>query len=741
MRAVVAAVAIVALLASPFGQSAFLPGMSGPVPASSPAGSAPPSPHLFPPSARSPGTRSALPTLLITEVFYYAYRDDEYVVVTNPGTATVDLTGWRVTDQEGTVEFPANATLPAGAWAVLARNATSYREDTLDDAEYTYGRGNATPMRVIARVPQLANDGDEVLLLDPAGVTIDAYVWGGSAYAGAGWTGPSAAKLLAGKRAVRASMAGVPVDTDTAADWDSLRSYGLGQSDLPLVRFEVAGAATGFLSPDDSLTVLESILNRAAVSIHAGLYTLTSPSLSASLLAAVARGVDVRILLEGGPVGGIDEREWTLVQQLCARGGQIRFLADDPANDTIARYRFAHAKYAVVDGRTVVVSSENWGEHGFPEAGQVGNRGWNAAIDDAPLAGYFEETFRQDFEPARRDSVPLSAFHPQLYTANDTVWNGTYPAPIPHVDVTGPLAVTPVIAPDHTLRDDALLGLLRSAARTLDIEEFYIARSWGTAVPNPYLEAAIDAARHGVRVRVLLDGTSYNIESDDPIDNDDTAAYVNGIARLEGLDLAAKIGAADPHSLAKFHNKGVLVDGATVFVSSLNWNRNAATNNREVGLIVEGAAFAEPFRVAFEYDWRDDVNPPVAEAGPDLVAYADAPVALSAAGSHDDVGLVSYVWDLDGDDEPETAGRVANVTFRDPGTVRVLLTVEDGGGNRANDSLLVTVLPQGALAILLANPLTLPLVTLVAVNVALAAAWARRKKKGGKELSEEDRSE
>lgn len=294
MRAVVGVLAIVALLASPTGQGAFLPGTSGPEPATSPSGSAPPSPHLFPAAPEGRGTRGALPALVIAEVFYFAYRDDEYVVVANPGTSGVGLSGWRLTDLEGTVEFPANASLPAGGRAVVARNATSYREDTLDDADYTYGRGNATPMRVISRILQLANDGDEVLLLDPAGATVDAYIYGASTYAGAGWTGPPAVKLLAGKRAVRASVAGTFVDTDTAADWDSLRNYGLGQSDLPLTRFEVLGPATGFLSPDVSLSVLRGYLDGATASVHAGLYTLTSPGLGASLRAAAGRGVDVR---------------------------------------------------------------------------------------------------------------------------------------------------------------------------------------------------------------------------------------------------------------------------------------------------------------------------------------------------------------------------------------------------------------------------------------------------------------
>ena len=608
MRAVVAVVALVAILASPQGLGAFLPGDAGPVSAPSPAGPAPPSPHLFSPRAGDAHTRGGPGSLLLVEVFYYALRDDEYVVLANPGEGGVDLAGLRITDREGTLEFPAGSSLATGARAVVARNATSYFEDTLEAAEYTYGAGNGTAMLIVGRIPQLNNDGDEVLLLNGTGTILDAFVYGASSYVGSGWTGPPAAKVLQGKRAVRASTSGVYADSDRAADWDASRSYGLGQSDLPFRRFGIDGTATAFLSPDTSLATLERYLDGAKVSIHAGLYTLTSPVLGESLRAAAGRGVDVRLLLEGGPVGGIDEREWALVRGIAAAGGSVRFLADDYANDTMARYRFLHAKYAIIDATIVLVGSENWGDHGFPAQSKIGNRGWQVAVEDPELAGYFADLFRRDFDPRRRDSVAVADFAPSLFASNESAPGGPYPSPIANLQFSGRFNVTPVIAPEHALRDDAVLGLLASATSSLDIEAFYVARVWA-AGPDPYLEAAIGASRRGVHVRILLDGTWYNVEGDDPVDNDDTAAYVNGIARREGLPLEAKVGDAEGHGLSKFHNKGILVDGGTAFVSSLNWNRNAATNNREVGLIVEGREIAEPFRAAFERDWGEAAPP------------------------------------------------------------------------------------------------------------------------------------
>src|SRR2546426_8967016 len=539
MRAVVAAVAILAILASPIGLGAFLPGDAGPAYAPSPVGPAPPSPHLFPATGSGGGTRGGLPLVAILEVYYFAIRDDEAIVLANPGPGAFDLSGWRLTDREGTIEFPGGASLPGRARVAITRNATSYFEDTLTSAAYTYGPGNGTRMILVGRTPQLSSDGHGVLLRSPSGEVVDAFVYGASTYSGEGWMGFPAAKVPHGKRAVRASPDGEYRDTNSAKDWDSPRSYGVGQSDLPFERFEIAGTAVAFLSPDSSLTTLAESLDRATVSIHAGLYTLTSPGLGESLRAAAARGVDVRIVLEGGPVGGVDVREWDLVQRIAGAGGSVRFLVDDFAEGTMARYRFLHAKYAVIDSAITIVGSENWGEHGFPETARSGNRGWQLAVEDAALAAYFEGLFRQDSDARMRDIVPIDAFSPNLFESNETPENRTYASPIRPARMRGAFHVTPVIPPEHALREDALLGLLRSAATTLDIEAFYVASAWGSE-PNPYLEAAIEAARHGVRVRILLDGTWYNVEGDDPVDNDDTVAYVSGIARREGLRLQAK---------------------------------------------------------------------------------------------------------------------------------------------------------------------------------------------------------
>lgn len=88
-----------------------------------------------------------------------------------------------------------------------------------------------------------------------------------------------------------------------------------------------------------------------------------------------------------------------------------------------------------------------------------------------------------------------------------------------------------------------------------------------------------------MRVRILLSGSW--VDPSAPRDNAWTAAYVNRIASEEGLDMQARLMRTDLARLTKLHNKGLVVDGERVLVSSINWSYNSPANNREVGLILE----------------------------------------------------------------------------------------------------------------------------------------------------------
>lgn len=148
-----------------------------------PTPTATPSPVATPsstwPIATAPGP------LQIDEVLYSGSAD-EFIVLQNTSTASLDLTGWLVGDaetpgkSEGIYALPPDTILAAGALLVLARDGSAFhnRWGRLAHAEFA-GTDPETPdlarRRDLAKGELALNDnGDEVLLFNPAGEVADA---------------------------------------------------------------------------------------------------------------------------------------------------------------------------------------------------------------------------------------------------------------------------------------------------------------------------------------------------------------------------------------------------------------------------------------------------------------------------------------------------------------------------------------------------------------------------------------
>src|SRR3989449_8805695 len=352
--------------------------------------------------ASAPFFQASLPGALLVRIYASTARDDEFVEIGNPRPQSLDVSGWTLTDGEGTARFPLDSILPAGGRLLVTRNATSYAEDAFQAADFTLGAGDARQME--GDVLRLADAGDEVLLVDLSGRVVDAYVWGDSSYEEAGWTGRAAERMGRGEVAVRATDGGGGwLDRDTADDWEGLRHYRLGQSAFDPSPMELQGATTAVLSPDAGDLPLLRLLGSTRSTIEVGVYTFQSERIASVLGAAAERGVHVRVLLDGSPVGGVEDDEHRVVGGLLAAGVEVRWLAGAP--EVVKRYRYLHAKYAIVDGRVAWIGSENFGNAGFPPD-REGNRGWSVIADDPDLAGSLRNVLEADFDPRRTDSIP-----------------------------------------------------------------------------------------------------------------------------------------------------------------------------------------------------------------------------------------------------------------------------------------------------------------------------------------------
>lgn len=342
----------------------------------------------------------------------------------------------------------------------------------------------------------------------------------------------------------------------------------------PLVATDVP--VTTFGLPDTPSPFRERI-QTARKRVLVGGYTFTDTAVAGELIDAHRRGVAVTVLLEGGPVGGIRTAEVRAIERLRSAGIDVPLMGTDRA-----RYDYHHAKYAVVDD-TLLVSSENWKPGG---TGGHGSRGWAIELDDAALAGEMAAVFRADATwedvqewPAARPAEPEPAWPD----------NGTYPTRFDERDYRATKA-TVILAPDNA--EGAVKSHLRSGEESIWVQQVSI-QSDGVL-----LNETIEAARRGVRVRVLVSGAWFVAD-----ENRALVSRLRTLSEWEGLPIAARV--AEPRSRFEYaHNKGFIVDGESVLVGSLNWNAHAFHSNREVAVLVDDHEVATYYARLYRADWR-----------------------------------------------------------------------------------------------------------------------------------------
>jgi len=561
-----------------------------------------------------------LPAALITEVYYNAApgKGDEHVAVSNPGLSdAVDLSGWSLASGASGLAFPAGTLLAPGATVRVTGNASDFLADTgrLPDFETAGSRPEVRQALPSGKWPVMNNEGGSVELRDAAGNAVDLFAWG-RPFDGKGWSGPPAEALSRGFLARRAQDGeGGWADTDSPADWPA-GGVPVGRSDFRPGAFE-ASKVTAFASPDCAFGAVADGLDRARSSIRLAVYQFESWPLAQKLAAACRRGVSVRVLLEGAPVEGVSEQERAVARLLHESGASVSFLASRPGSRMPARYAFLHAKYCVIDDAISIVSSENWKATGIPSDNTYGNRGWGAVVESRDLAGYLGAVFDLDAAPAVRDVIAYSpgggTFGPPPagFVPEESAPAGGYRPQLAPAAFGPNISVRPVLSPDtSSAGNSSLFGLIRSANRTLFVEMLSCPAKWGSGDgrrANPLLEAVVEAARRGVKVRLLLDRTY--LDSDGAAEENAAALdRLSHAAASGGLDIEARF-ARIPGAL-KLHNKGVVVDGERTLVSSINWGRNSLCDNREVGLIIDSPGVAGYFESIFFADWNQSAPGP-----------------------------------------------------------------------------------------------------------------------------------
>ena len=544
--------------------------------------------------------------VVIIEVYYYTYKntDNEFVTIYNPTSYAIDISGWYLTDtpckrldEQSRIIFPEGTILQPFSSICITQNATAYHKERGENPDYEYKEDSKADIPQVYMEGNFAlnNNGDIIVLKDRYNHTIDVVLYGKTVerfYEG--WNGEPIDEVKRGFILRRKFEDTLPIDTNTSYDWKGWRRWKIGQTDFKIKTFQVGGSIITFVSPDCSYEVLSNIIRSANRSIYVNMYEFTNPFLMDEIIGALDRNVSIKLLIEGLPAGGLDERERFILHEISKHGGEIRFIGGD--KQRYCRYNFDHAKYLIIDNETVVIESANWGKTGIPVNNTFGNREWGIVLKNKTLASYLLEIFLHDYNLSKPD---VHCYNESKYSEEDhfvidySIPNGFYIPRFRPMSIEGVFNVSIIISPDNSLL--GILDLIRSATTSVYVEQLYIYRSWEEE-SNPLIRELINKSKSDINVKVIL---NYNpkYEYTNSINNE-TISY------LRNNSIEVKYVYTNWSYFTNVHNKGIIVDNKSVLVSSINWNENSFLYNRELGIIVENTSIAKYFADVFIYDWN-----------------------------------------------------------------------------------------------------------------------------------------
>ncbi|MDO5862609.1 MAG: phospholipase D-like domain-containing protein, partial [Thermoplasmata archaeon] len=458
----------------------------------------------------------------------------EGVAVHNYGSSSVDLKDYTIADMptltggEGTITFSQSITVAAGATVVIVSERTDGNAFSSQSyTTYAFGENGVTKNKQF----NLANGGDDVYLYKGETI-IDAVFYGSKSGDGVYWTGDGV-DISGDSFAVRTGS----TDTDTAKDWTQFGRTGL-EFDADL---QYSATVTPFLFPESGGIPVYQALESATESIRVNLYLLTSSNMLSLLCYKAAEGVSVQILLEGAPLGYTSSIA-TIAPYLAtieSQGGEVRFIGGTDSN----RYSYDHAKYAIIDGDTVVVTSENWTaanvngsiDTNAYDSGTLGNRGWGVVVESAEYATYMNYVFETDWSTEYGDVTLFSEEYPNANTRTYSYESPSYTGTFASYTAT----VTPILSSDNSY--EALEYYVSNATERAYSEQQSLSDSYMDMGDDSPITLFSNAANRGVDSRLIFGST--NVDS----------STVLEINMKTGIKAASM-------STPTLHNKGVICD-------------------------------------------------------------------------------------------------------------------------------------------------------------------------------------
>ena len=545
--------------------------------------------------------------IIITRVSPY---DNEFIQIKNIGENDAFFNGWTININDGTLvecTIINNMFFSPQSTIVFAEDSDITDNDGMAEIitqDTNLLLGEATTYLNFDDIGcsnlYIPDSGVAISLKDPNGVLSDTFVFDSGPASQDGWSSeaisiPTSSVSNDEFVYVRGDGCSFLPDTDTADDWKHHWSItgSMGTLCLQSEFAQSEALIVPIIGPQNGLLELKQFIDDSQTSLKIQLYQLQDAYLVQALLDALQRGVSVELMLDSGCINCNiwsetdlqykNDFAYTLIQA-GATVYEFNTGSDEP-------YLYLHSKVAVRDSSSVWMSSGNWKSSSVPAPGVRGNVEWSIIIDNLELAHMVDQQFNLDIHWS--EMMSLSDYDQYNFYAPNTIGGGGVQAAI-QTSVSGELltcpenCVTKITDFIRSANSEVLLS-----QQTLDVDWAY---GWGDE--NPIITALHDMAMNGVGVHLIINGAYLDDDDQEVVDLFNEVW--NG---SQGLDASAIVMSEDD-DVSKLHNKGIIVDGESVLVSSINMGSSAMNRNREMGVIIHSAAITQYYLDAWHVDWN-----------------------------------------------------------------------------------------------------------------------------------------
>jgi phosphatidylserine/phosphatidylglycerophosphate/cardiolipin synthase-like enzyme len=377
--------------------------------------------------------------------------------------------------------------------------------------------------------------------------------------------------------------------------------------DMPLVAVHAGMTIHLSASPDSGWPTLRAFLGDVSSELTVGIYDFTSRHVLETVRAAVA-GKTLQLVIDhpakNPTADQTDEATVAALRQDLGAGLTQAWALTrmDKLADAWIYPSAYHIKVAVKDHQSMWLSSGNWNNSNQPaidpvavagdaQAARHGDRDWHVVIDHPDLATMFEAYLSHDLTIAAAHQRPRPEPGPPLQPPDPgTTQTPPFAQFFPATTITADMTITPLLTPDPGVYVTNIQQLISSATTTLYLQFQYIELpTTPTTDSQPFQQligAVAERQQAGVDVKIIMSEF-------------ETAGYLEQLQNV-GIDVVHNVKLQN-----NVHNKGIIVDGHTVLVSSQNWSVAGTLHNRDAGVIIANPDAARYFQQIFLHDWEN----------------------------------------------------------------------------------------------------------------------------------------